>query len=314
MRRLGTLLVLAAWWGACTAGGGEADQAGSSATSVQEEEAAVVGAAGAYLEAIESGDFLGANELRCQPEYLEVQGLAQLELASDRLLGDLGGLAVSAADVAIGSDGRALAVITLAPSEADLVLRLEKGESGSWSVCGQLTHEGVDIRSRLGTQPQEPLRVGAPLADVFPVSGIDAYELTDSDVPPTEPDDADRRIVRRESQRYTGPADSPDVRIVVTEFEDVEAAAVEELRQGAGLVENSVAMLEVEGQNDRGVRYLASSKTFIQPSTVGPYWDAVWLLVDDYLVLISVGPIEVATADSIAEDVAKGILQQLARA
>lgn len=302
-------LVVAA---ACTAGENDPDQGGSSST-VDEATAdkAVADAAGAYLAAVEARDFTRANRLRCSAERLDDAGLAQFESASEKLLAGLDGLEVLSTDVAIGADGAGIAVVTVAPSRADVILRLEEDDPGAWRVCGQLTPEAADSRSVLNEQPQEPLHAEVPVEGVFPSFDIEGYELGRSDVPPSEPDDAERGVLGRESRLFTGPPGSPDVRVVVTEFEDVEAAVVEQLRQGSYLIDNSVAVLDVEGSYDRGVRYLASSKTFIQPSTLGPYWDAVWLLVDDYLVLVSVGPIESASDESIAEDVATGVVEQL---
>jgi len=296
---------------ACTSGEDDPSSGSSSTFDEATAEKAVADAAVGYLAAVDGGDFARANQMRCSAEHLDVDGLAQFESASEELLAQLGGLEVSATDIAIGADGAGIAVATLAPSGADVVLRLEHDDSRGWRVCGQLTPEAEDTRSLLNEQPQEPLPAGDALEDVLSSYVVKGYESGRSDVPSSEPDDAERGVLRRESRLFTGPPGAPDVRVVATELDGVEAAVVEQLKQGSHVMDNSVAVLDVEGSHDRGVRYLASSKTFIQPSTVGPYWDAVWLLVDNYLVLVSVGPIDSATDRSIAEDVAAGIVEQL---
>lgn len=316
MSRLCRAVVLASVVVMAACSSGESSDGGGSSTTVDEAsaEAAIGDAAGGYLAAIADGDFKRANDLRCTPERLDEDDLSPFESASEALLEELDGLEVSATDAAIGTDGRGLAVMTVEPSEVDVVLVLEEEMPGTWRVCGQITREADNARSILNEQPQEPLRAEVSMKDVLRYIDIEGYELGRSDVPSSEPDDAERGILRRESTLFTGSPGSPDVRVVVTELEDGEAAAVEELHQGRGLIENSIAVLDVDGEHDRGVRYLASFKTFIQPSMLGPYWDAVWLLVDDYLVLVSVGPIDSADAHSIAEDVANSLVEQLAAA
>lgn len=285
-------------------------RASSSAEVTAAPEGAVSEAARLYLSALASRDLARANDLRCEEEHLDGESLSHIEAATADLLAELQGLEVGSIDVTSDPIG-VTAAVELERSEATLLLRLVDEEVGGWRVCGQLTAESEEVRLQLNRRRYGSLATAVSLADAVREVAISGYRPTESDVAATQQGDSERGILGRTSRRLIAGPDDPKVRIVVIEFIDVEASVLEVLSQGRDPVENAVAALDVDGDHDRGVRYLTLFKTFMQPSTVGPYWDAIWLLVGEQVILVSVGPIASIDAPSLAEDIATELLERL---
>lgn len=295
---------------ACSANGSGSEP---SATAVEPGPSGeVVDVVTSYFDALEDRDWARAVELRCESEALDPTSQAAFRVAVDDLRTRLETFQVEDVDVNLIESQLARTMVTLR-SSGDEIQNGVVYENDEWKMCGQGAEESEKVSAGFEV-PHRPLPVAADdLSGLLDSLDIDGWERSLDDPAAVEATDGEREIVGRRAVRFerSGAPDATALRIELIQYSSEDAAVLDQIFQEGLFIDNAVAAVDTSSEFDRGFRYLASFATFAQPSTVGPYWDALWLRAGSFVMVVSEGPLRSIDSPSEVSDVSELVQEQL---
>ena len=262
----------------------------------------VVDAVEQYVSALADGDAAQADELRCRDQQFGTEHHDLIVTMSEHIAADLGGLTLAEATVVMRGDDGWTVSATLEGSDSPLNV-LVVPDGGTVKVCGQSAPNWRDVRETLSEVEVVSVPWTAPIEDVLACGGVDGATSVASEVPESQPADDDRGVVGRWSSKWQ----DGDVtnRLVVTQYETPELAAVAQFNDEGIYLNNAVAAIDASHvQNARAIRFLSEYMTFVQPPGAGDQSDALMVRYDDTVVSVTHGPATEAAQEPVVVRIA----------
>jgi hypothetical protein len=252
-----------------------------------------------YVQLLNEGDFVAANELRCGDAQLGADDLGSFGSRVAEIKDDLGGELRVVSSKTVIEPARGVS-LQLKGAGAPVVVLISNDE-GVPRVCGQRVGTSSAVLRQLNLQPQDEVESGASPREVAGTSPLPGYQGGGLGVPPLGPLENDSSVEEAWFQEWTGGAHDPAVGITAMRLSDSEATIGAQLAVESLVVDNALEAFQLDSPAARAVRHLGSSITFVQPPGAGPLRDLATLRYGNLLVVVTVAPVESGAPSSLPQ-------------